>query len=116
MWGIYYYFFYFFPSVSEAEHLGLPYLSGYLDSIRTNFRHGANFATGGATIRPQNEAFSSTGVSPFSLDIQIVQFDQFKARSSYFYNQGYCQSYPIASWIFLSFFTSPRIMKLYICL
>ncbi|GKV07822.1 hypothetical protein SLEP1_g19536 [Rubroshorea leprosula] len=71
-----------------AEHLGLPYLSGYLDSIGTNFRHGANFATGGATIRPQNEAYSSTGVSPFSLDIQVVQFDQFKARSSYFYNQA----------------------------
>ncbi|XWS44103.1 hypothetical protein CRYUN_Cryun15aG0016000 [Craigia yunnanensis] len=70
-----------------AKHLGLPYLSPYLDSIGTSFRYGANFAIGGSTIRPQNESMSLNGVSPFSHDIQIVQYDNFKARTSYFYNQ-----------------------------
>ncbi|XVF16318.1 hypothetical protein REPUB_Repub10bG0020900 [Reevesia pubescens] len=71
-----------------AEHLGLPYLSPYLDSIGTSFRHGANFAIGGATIRPQNESMSLNGIPPFSLDTQIIQFDNFKARTGYFYNQA----------------------------
>ncbi|XP_038905602.1 GDSL esterase/lipase At5g14450-like isoform X2 [Benincasa hispida] len=64
-----------------AKHLELPYLSAYLNSIGTNFRHGANFATGGSTIRRQNESVFENGVSPFSLDIQIVQFRQFKNRT-----------------------------------
>ncbi|XVF57955.1 hypothetical protein PTKIN_Ptkin07bG0023800 [Pterospermum kingtungense] len=71
-----------------AEHLGFPYLSPYLDSIGTSYRYGANFAIGGSTIRPQNESMRLNGVSPFSLDIQIVQFDQFKSRTSYFYEQA----------------------------
>lgn len=70
-----------------AKHLGLPYLSPYLDSIGANFRHGANFATGGSTIRRQNESFFLNGVSPFSLDIQVAQFTQFKSRTGWFFNQ-----------------------------
>ncbi|KAI3463052.1 hypothetical protein Pfo_019715 [Paulownia fortunei] len=65
-----------------AEHLGLPYLSSYLDSLGTNFRHGANFAAGGSTTLRQNETIFENGISPFSLDIQTVHFDQFKARTS----------------------------------
>ncbi|KAJ4960694.1 hypothetical protein NE237_020604 [Protea cynaroides] len=57
-----------------AEKLGLPYLNAYLDSVGTSFRIGANFAVGGAFIR-------QGGYSPFHLDIQISQFQQFKARS-----------------------------------
>ncbi|XP_023521788.1 GDSL esterase/lipase At5g14450-like, partial [Cucurbita pepo subsp. pepo] len=64
-----------------AKHLELPYLSAYLNSIGANFRHGANFATGGSTIRNQNESVFENGVSPFSLDIQVVQFRQFKNRT-----------------------------------
>ncbi|XP_059452260.1 GDSL esterase/lipase At5g14450-like [Corylus avellana] len=71
-----------------AEHLRLPYLSAYLNSLATNYRHGANFATGGSTIRRQNETIFEYGISPFSLDIQIVQFEQFKARTSDLYNQA----------------------------
>ncbi|XVE67830.1 hypothetical protein DITRI_Ditri09bG0020100 [Diplodiscus trichospermus] len=71
-----------------AEHLGLPYLSPYLDSIGTSFRHGANFAIGGSTIRPQNESMSLNGVSPFSLDVQIVQYANFGARTGYFYHRA----------------------------
>ncbi|KGN59717.1 GDSL esterase/lipase At5g14450 [Cucumis sativus] len=64
-----------------AKQLELPYLSAYLNSIGTNFRHGANFATGGSTIRRQNESVFENGISPFSLDIQVVQFRQFKNRT-----------------------------------
>ncbi|KAH7515713.1 hypothetical protein FEM48_Zijuj10G0055600 [Ziziphus jujuba var. spinosa] len=35
-----------------AEKLGLPYVDAYLNSIETNFLHGANFATGGSPIQP----------------------------------------------------------------
>ncbi|KAA8530174.1 hypothetical protein F0562_004883 [Nyssa sinensis] len=70
-----------------AEHLNLPYLSAYLNSIGTNYRHGANFATGGSTIRRQNETIFENGISPFSLDIQIVHYDQFKARTADLYDQ-----------------------------
>ena len=72
-----------------AEHLRLPYLSAYLNSLGTNYQHGANFATGGSTIRRQNETIFEYGISPFSLDIQIVQFLQFKARTFDLYNQGH---------------------------
>ncbi|KAK1359457.1 putative Esterase [Heracleum sosnowskyi] len=71
-----------------ADSLGLPYLSAYLNSIKANFEYGANFATGGATIRRQNESWFQNGVSPFSLDVQVQQFDQFKTRTTYFYNQA----------------------------
>ncbi|KAL2523284.1 GDSL esterase/lipase [Forsythia ovata] len=70
-----------------AEHLGLPYLSSYLDSIGSNYRHGANFATGGSTIRRQNESIFENGLSPFSLDIQTAHFNQFKERTSELYHQ-----------------------------
>ncbi|KAK8491353.1 hypothetical protein V6N13_126198 [Hibiscus sabdariffa] len=55
-----------------AENLRLPYLSAYLDSIDTNFWHGANFVTGGSTIQPLDARMSKIGHSPISLDIQLV--------------------------------------------
>ncbi|KAJ8749938.1 hypothetical protein K2173_013853 [Erythroxylum novogranatense] len=63
-----------------AEKLKLPYLSAYLDSLGTDFRHGANFAAGGSSIRPG-------GYSPFHLSIQISQFKRFKARVEGVYNE-----------------------------
>lgn len=71
-----------------AAHLGLPYLSSYLDSIDAEFRRGANFAAGGATIRSQNATLFDGGISPFSLGIQTMQFDQFKSRTIDLYHQG----------------------------
>lgn len=68
-------------SVISAENLTLPYLSAYLDSIGSNFSHGANFATAGSTIRPQNTTKSQSGFSPISLDVQSVQFSDFYSRS-----------------------------------
>ncbi|KAM7267766.1 hypothetical protein ACFE04_009932 [Oxalis oulophora] len=70
-----------------AQHLGLPYLSAYLDSMGTDFRHGANFATGGATVLHYDESWFQNGVSPFPVDIQVEQFIQFKARSSGLYTK-----------------------------
>ncbi|KAG2300526.1 hypothetical protein Bca52824_036998 [Brassica carinata] len=70
-----------------AERVGVPYLSAYLNSLGSNFRHGANFATGGSTIRRQNETIFQYGISPFSLDMQIAQFNQFKARSAELFSQ-----------------------------
>ncbi|KAJ4845341.1 hypothetical protein Tsubulata_043196 [Turnera subulata] len=70
-----------------AERLKLPYLSAYLNSLGTNYRRGANFATGGSTIMKPNETIYEYGISPFFLGMQIVQFDQFRARSAELYNQ-----------------------------
>ncbi|XP_056176586.1 GDSL esterase/lipase At3g27950-like [Syzygium oleosum] len=58
----------------------LPYVSAYLDSIGTNFRRGANFATGGSSILPGP-------FSPFDLGIQISQFKQFKSRTTELYKR-----------------------------
>ncbi|KAK2983316.1 hypothetical protein RJ640_016054 [Escallonia rubra] len=64
-----------------AQSLGLPYLSAYLDSVGSNFTHGANFATAGSTIRPQNTTLHQSGFSPFSLNVQFYQFNDFRRRS-----------------------------------
>ncbi|KAB2610144.1 GDSL esterase/lipase [Pyrus ussuriensis x Pyrus communis] len=71
-----------------AERLKLPYLSAYLNSLGTNYRHGANFATGGSTVRRPNETIFENGISPFSLDMQTAQFLQFKARTADLYRQA----------------------------
>ncbi|XP_045824588.1 GDSL esterase/lipase At3g26430-like isoform X1 [Trifolium pratense] len=64
-----------------AQNLGLPYLSAYLESVGSNFSNGANFATAGSTIRPQNKTLSQSGYSPISLDVQLVEYSDFKAKS-----------------------------------
>ncbi|KAL7093789.1 hypothetical protein ACP275_11G061300 [Erythranthe tilingii] len=71
-----------------AESLGLPYLSAYLDALGSNFTNGANFATAGSTIRPQNMTLHQSGFSPFSLNVQYYQFNDFQRRSQYIRNQG----------------------------
>lgn len=71
-----------------AEGVGLPYLSAYLDSVGSNFSHGANFATAGSTIRPQNTTLHQSGFSPFALNVQWYQFNDFHRRSQIFRNQG----------------------------
>lgn len=71
-----------------ANSLNLPYLSAYLNSVGTNFSHGANFATAGSTIRRQNTTLFQGGFSPFSLDVQFWQFSQFKSKSEVVCKQG----------------------------
>lgn len=75
-----------------AENLGLPYLSAYLDSIGTNFRHGANFAASGCTIQPANALMLNRTFNPLTLDVQLSQFEQFKDRSSELYREESAKS------------------------
>lgn len=80
-----------FPTVhqTKAKKLGLPYLSAFLDSVGSNYSHGANFATAGSTIRPQNTTLHQTGgFSPFSLDVQFNQFSDFQRRTQFFHDKG----------------------------
>ncbi|XP_027347243.1 GDSL esterase/lipase At5g14450-like [Abrus precatorius] len=75
-----------------AKHLGFPYLSAYINSIGTSYREGANFAAGSSTIMRQNRTVFEGG-TPFTLEIQIQQFNQFKARTRKFFHQGKKNSY-----------------------
>ncbi|CAK8533652.1 unnamed protein product [Lathyrus sativus] len=63
-----------------SEELKIPYLSAYLNSVGSNYRHGANFAVGGASIRPG-------GYSPINLGVQVSQFVLFKSHSKILFNQ-----------------------------
>ncbi|ESW13035.1 hypothetical protein PHAVU_008G162300 [Phaseolus vulgaris] len=71
-----------------AQSLGLPYISAYLDSLGTNFSHGANFATSASTIRPPPSVLPEGGFSPFYLDVQYTQFREFKPRTQFIRHQG----------------------------
>ncbi|KAE8077454.1 hypothetical protein FH972_016016 [Carpinus fangiana] len=71
-----------------AKSIGLPYLSAYLDSLGTNFKHGANFATAASTIRLPAQIIPAGGFSPFYLNIQYSQFEQFKSRSQMIREKG----------------------------
>ncbi|PIN04876.1 Alpha-L-fucosidase [Handroanthus impetiginosus] len=71
-----------------AKKLGFPYLRAYLDSIGADFAHGANFAASGSTIQHLDGKLFSAGFNPFTLDVQILQFEQFKARSIESYSQA----------------------------
>nr|AFK34319.1 unknown [Medicago truncatula] len=65
-----------------TEELKVPYLSAYLNSVGSNYRYGANFAAGGASIRP------GSGFSPFHLGLQVDQFIQFKSHTRILFNNG----------------------------
>lgn len=71
-----------------AESLGKPFLSPFLDSLGSNFTHGANFATAGATVRPPNQTQAQSGQSPVSLNVQSTQFADFQRRSQIVRKQG----------------------------
>eukprot|EP01018_Ginkgo_biloba_P009746 Gb_07748 [translate_table: standard] len=63
-----------------CKALDLPLLSPYLESVASDFRHGANFACAGSTV-------ISSGVS-FPLNVQVNQFKRFKARVLDIVSQG----------------------------
>nr|AAY41078.1 lanatoside 15-O-acetylesterase [Digitalis grandiflora] len=63
-----------------AQGIGIPFLSPYLLPIGSDFRHGANFATSGSTVLLPRTSLFVTGVSPFSLGIQLNQMKQFKLQ------------------------------------
>lgn len=52
-----------------CESLNMSYLTPYLESVRPNFKNGANFAIGGATTLPKYVLFS--------LSTQVLQFVRF---------------------------------------
>lgn len=59
----------------SAKSLNLSYLSAYLDSQETNYKHGANFATASFTIRLPNRIIPANGgFSPFYLYTQLKRF------------------------------------------
>jgi hypothetical protein len=60
--------------------MGLPLLSPYLQSVGSDFRHGANFATLASTALLPNTSLFVTGISPFSLAIQLRQMKEFSRR------------------------------------
>ncbi|CAM8971956.1 unnamed protein product [Rhodiola kirilowii] len=71
-----------------AQAIGIPFLNPYLQSIGSDFRHGANFATLASTVLdPQTSLFVS-GISPFSLSIQLRQMKGFKAKVDELYSSG----------------------------
>lgn len=71
-----------------AQSLGLPYLSAYLDAVGSNFSHGANFATAGSTVRPQNTSLHQSGFSPISLNVQFYEFNDFHRRTQIIRQKG----------------------------
>lgn len=71
-----------------AEAMGLPFLSPYLQSIGTDYRHGANYATLASTVLLPNTSLFVTGISPFSLAIQLNQMKDFKVRVNEFHQRG----------------------------
>lgn len=63
-----------------ASAVGLPFLSPYLQSIGSDYRHGANYATLASTVLLPNTSLFVSGISPFSLAIQLNQMKEFKVR------------------------------------
>ncbi|KAK3026026.1 hypothetical protein RJ639_042518 [Escallonia herrerae] len=74
--------------VYTAEKLGLPYLTAYLDSVGADFQYGANFAASGSTVQPNDAKMLKGRFNPISLNVQLLQFEQFKARSIEYYRQA----------------------------
>ncbi|KDP37393.1 hypothetical protein JCGZ_08404 [Jatropha curcas] len=65
-----------------------PYGNTYFQMPAGSFKNGANFATGGSSIRLPSSIIPSGSYSPFFLDIQFLQFMQFKNRSRTIRKQG----------------------------
>lgn len=73
---------------TAAQALGLPFLSPYLQSIGSDYTHGVNFATLASTVLLPNTSLFVTGISPFSLAIQINQMKAFKTRVEEFHQSN----------------------------
>ena len=78
--------------ILAAERLGLPYLSAYLNAIEANFQHGADFSASG-TIQHVDGNLYGSDLNPLSLDVQLLQFDDLKERTSGLYAQGCIEIY-----------------------
>jgi len=65
---------------TAGESLNTSYLTPYLEPLGPDFRNGVNFAFSGAATQPRYK--------PFSLDVQILQFLRFRARSPELFSKG----------------------------
>lgn len=63
-----------------AQSFGLPFLSPYLQSLGSDFRHGANYASNAGTVLQPNTSQYVTGISPFYLGVQYREMLDFKVR------------------------------------
>ncbi|XP_077226783.1 GDSL-like Lipase/Acylhydrolase superfamily protein [Tasmannia lanceolata] len=63
-----------------AQGLGFPFLSPYLQSIESNFKYGANYATLASTVLLPNTSLFVSGISPFFLGVQLNQMKDFKVK------------------------------------
>ncbi|KAE7999408.1 hypothetical protein FH972_003841 [Carpinus fangiana] len=63
-----------------AEALGLRFISPYLQSSGSDYTHGANYATSASTVLLPNTSLFVSGISPFSLAIQLNQMKEFKTK------------------------------------
>ena len=61
-------------------------MNAYQNLNTTNFQYGANFASPGASITPQQYPNGN----PFDIGIQIKQFGELKLQSNDVYKQGNC--------------------------
>ncbi|CAN6566080.1 unnamed protein product [Malus baccata var. baccata] len=71
-----------------AQALGLPFISPYLKSIGSDYKHGANYATLASTVLLPNTSLFVTGISPFSLAIQLNQMKAFKTQVEEFHHSS----------------------------
>ncbi|KAL6606150.1 hypothetical protein ACP70R_041803 [Stipagrostis hirtigluma subsp. patula] len=63
-----------------VQAMGLPLLSPYLQSVGSDYRHGANFATMASTALQPNTSLFVTGTSPFYLAVQLNQMKELRNR------------------------------------
>nr|XP_040251566.1 LOW QUALITY PROTEIN: GDSL esterase/lipase At4g01130-like [Aegilops tauschii subsp. strangulata] len=71
-----------YACIFSNDAMGLPLLSPYLQSVGSDFdRHGANFATLASTALLPNTSLFVTGISPFSLAIQLRQMKELSDRA-----------------------------------
>ncbi|KAL5071092.1 hypothetical protein RYX36_021979 [Vicia faba] len=71
-----------------AQNFGLPYISPYLDSLGSNFTHGANFATFASTVDIPTSIMPLGKLSPFCLAVQCTQFKYFILNTKLIRDQG----------------------------
>ncbi|KAL7166662.1 hypothetical protein ACSBR2_037347 [Camellia fascicularis] len=67
-----------------ADYLKIPYVNAYQNLNTTNFQYGANFASPGASITPQQYPNGN----PFDIGIQVKQFGELKLQSNDVYKQA----------------------------
>lgn len=63
-----------------AQGIGLQFLSPYQQQDGSDYRHGVNFATQGATALQPTASQIASGVSQYSLASQLDQMKKFKAQ------------------------------------